>query len=99
MADVPAMMAVTPTYSWALAARLLVGAGDAPVFIGATRLVAHHFPPRRVPVMVQITGLIGQAGQLATAIPLAFVLHWAGWTPAFGSLAIVGAVVAVAVSV
>jgi len=97
MAVGQAMMAFAPNYGWALAARLLIGAGDAPVFIAATRLVAHHFPPRRVPVMVQITGLIGQAGQLATAIPLAFVLHWAGWTPAFGSLAIVGAVVAIAV--
>ncbi len=97
MAAGQAMMAFAPHYSWALAARLLIGAGDAPVFIAATRLVAHHFPPRRVPVMVQITGLLGQAGQLATAIPLAFVLHWAGWTPAFGSLAIVGAAVAAAV--
>jgi len=88
------MMAFAPDYGWALAARLLIGAGDAPIFIAATRLVAHHFPPRRVPVMVQITGLVGQAGQLATALPLAFVLHTAGWEPAFGSLAVVGAVVA-----
>lgn len=97
MAVGQAMMALAPTYGWALAARLLIGAGDAPIFIAATRLVAHHFPPRRVPVMVQVTGLLGQAGQLATAIPLAFVLHAAGWTTAFGSLAIIGAVIAAGV--
>nr|WP_255633181.1 MFS transporter [Demequina sp. TTPB684] len=92
-----AMMAFAPNFGWALAARVLIGAGDAPVFIAATRLVAHHFPARRVPLMVQVTGLIGQSGQLATAIPLAFVLHWAGWTAALGSLAIVGAMTAAAV--
>ncbi len=92
-----AMMAFAPSFGWAIAARLLIGAGDAPVFIAAIRLVAHHFAPRRVPVMVQVTGLIGQAGQLATAIPLAFVLNRVGWRPAFVVLAIVGGVAAAAV--
>lgn len=90
MAVGQAVMAFAPGFWWALVARALIGAGDAPIFIAVTRLVGIHFPPRRVPVMVQVTGLIGQTGQLATAIPLAFLLHTAGWSSAFGTLAGVG---------
>ena len=85
-----ALMAFAPGFGWALFARALIGAGDAPVFIAVARLVSQHFPPRRVPVMVQMTGVIGQTGQLATAIPLAFLLHSSGWTTAFATLAGVG---------
>jgi len=97
MAAGQALMAFAPSFGWALVARALIGAGDAPIFIAVTRLVAQHFPPRRVPVMVQVTGLIGQAGQLATAIPVAFVLHHAGWAPTFGGLGALGLVAAVSV--
>jgi MFS family permease len=79
----------------ALVARVLIGAGDAPVFIGATRLVAEWFPPRSVPVMVQVTGLIGQSGALASAIPVAWLLHAYGWTTTFEVLAVVGVLTAV----
>ncbi len=91
MAAGQALMAFAPGFWWAVAARALVGAGDAPIFIAVTRLVALHFPPRRAPVMVQVTGLIGQTGQLASAIPLAFLLHRSGWTVAFAALAVLGA--------
>ena len=79
----------------ALLARVLIGAGDAGIFISAVQLIAQWFPARRVPVLVQVTGLIGQSGQLASAIPLAWLLHREGWTPAFGVLAGVGALATV----
>lgn len=91
MAAGQALMAFAPEYGWAVAARVLIGIGDAPIFIAATKVVALYFPPRRVPVMVQMTGLLGQTGQLATAVPVAFALHHTGWTPTFAGLAIVGA--------
>ncbi len=94
MATGQALMAFAPGFGWALVARALIGAGDAPVFIAVTRLVAIHFPPRRVPVMVQLTGLIGQTGQLASAVPLAFLLDRSGWSPAFATLAGLGTVAA-----
>jgi MFS family permease len=94
MAVGQALLAVTDNYSLALAARLVLGLGDAPIFISATRLIAAWFPPRRVPVLVQITATMGHVGQLATAIPVAWVLHQAGWTAAFGMLAVVGLVAA-----
>ncbi|MGN8245740.1 MFS transporter [Cellulomonas soli] len=74
----------------ALVARVLIGGGDAAIFISVCRLVAAWFPPRRVPVLVQTTGLVGQAGQIASAIPVAWLLHGYGWTATFGTLAGVG---------
>jgi MFS family permease len=97
MAVGQALMAFAPGFGWAIVARALIGAGDAPIFIAVARLVTIHFPPRRVPVMVQLTGLIGQTGQLVSAIPLAYVLHRSGWSPAFASLAVLGAVTAAVV--
>jgi MFS family permease len=92
------MMATTENFTWAILARVLIGAGDAPIFISASRLVAHWFPPRRAPQMVQLTAQIGQAGQLATAIPVAWLLHAQGWPTTFLVLAGMGVVAAVVVS-
>ncbi|WP_296664548.1 nitrate/nitrite transporter [Demequina sp.] len=93
------LLAVTESVPIALVARLLIGAGDAPIFIGAMRLIVYWFPPRRVPMLVQVTGLIGQAGQLATAIPVAALLHAAGWTTTFATLAGVGTAIAFVASI
>lgn len=88
------LLAFADTVPTALLARVLLGAGDAGIFISAIRLVAEWFPPHRAPVMVQVTGLIGQSGNLASAIPVAWLLHHHGWTAAFGTLAAVGAAAA-----
>lgn len=84
------LLAFTDNISMALVARVLIGAGDAPVFIAATRLVPEWFPPRRAPLMVQVTGTLGQLGQIASAIPVAWLLHLKGWTFAFAALAALG---------
>ncbi|MEZ3160194.1 MFS transporter [Microbacterium sp. BWT-B31] len=81
------VMALSPDVGIAIAARMLLGAGDAAVFPGVLRLIATWFPAQRGPVMVQLTGLVGQTGQLVSVIPLAALLHATTWTVAFGSLA------------
>ena len=83
-------LAFADTLWLALAARVLIGAGDAPIFVAATRLVSEWFPPRRAPLMVQTLGMLGQVGQIASAIPVAWLLHQQGWTPAFAILAALG---------
>ncbi len=80
-----------------LVARVLVGAGDAMTFISVLRLVPAWFPARRAPLVSQLTGLIGQAGQIAAGYPLVAGLRGAGWTPTFATAAAVGVVVAVLV--
>jgi MFS family permease len=78
----------------AVLGRVLVGAGDAMTFISVLRLVALWFPPQRAPLMMQLTGILGQAGQIAAAIPLVALLEGAGWSPSFLVAACVGVGVA-----
>ncbi len=70
--------------------RIFVGAGDAMTFIAVIRLIPLWFPVRRVPVLTQLTGQLGQIGQLISIAPFAWVLHSAGWGPAFVGLAALG---------
>ncbi|KHK98976.1 MFS transporter [Microbacterium mangrovi] len=91
------LMAFSPNVGVAIFARMLLGAGDAAVFPSLMRLIALWFPAQRGPVMVQVTGLVGQAGQLVALIPLAALLHATTWTIAFGSVAGLSALFAILV--
>ena len=90
-------LAVATSVPQALAARVLVGTGDALTFISVLRLVPAWFPARRVPMLTQVTGMLGQLGQVASAIPLVALLNGPGWTPAFLAAASLGALSAVLV--
>jgi MFS family permease len=90
-------MALSPSVGVGILARMLLGAGDAAVFPAVLRLVATWFPAQRGPMMVQLTGIVGQAGQLVALVPLAALLHATSWSVAFGSVAGLGVVFAVLV--
>jgi MFS family permease len=75
----------------AIVARAIVGLGDALTFISVLRLVPHWFAPRRVPLVMQLTGICGQLGQVLSAVPFLAVLTGAGWVAAYTSAAAVGA--------
>ncbi|WP_449278522.1 MFS transporter [Leucobacter sp. GX24907] len=77
------VMATVADVRFAILARILVGAGDACVFISVMRLLPEWFPVRRLPTMSQLVGLIGQAGQLVSVAPLAFVVGTFGWVNGF----------------
>lgn len=76
-------LAFAPAIWVALIGRVLVGAGDAMTFLPASRLLASWFSGRILPFLAQALGTTGQLGQLLSAIPLSFVLHSFGWTPAY----------------
>jgi MFS family permease len=95
MATGQLVLALAPSLGVAYLGRALVGAGDAMTFISVLRLVTAWFPGRRVPVLSQLTGLIGQLGQVLSAVPLVSLLHGAGWTPAFVATAALGVLVGV----
>lgn len=80
-------MAVSPSVGVAILARALLGAGDAAIFPGVLRLVATWFPAQRGPLMSQLTGLVGQGGQLVALAPVAMLLHATTWSITFGSIA------------
>ena len=99
MAGGQLLLALADAPAGAVAARVLVGAGDAMTFISVIRLVPAWFAPPEVPVMTQVTGLVGQVGQILSAFPLVALLHGPGWTAAYGGAAAVGVVVALLVLV
>lgn len=96
MAGGQLLLAMATDLPLAYAARVLIGAGDACTYISVVRLIALWFPVGRVPLMTQVTGLLGQLGQLAAAVPLVAVLHLAGWQAAFVGLAAVGVLATIA---
>lgn len=88
------VMAVAPSLPAALLARALVGIGDAMTFISVLRIVIAWFPPVRVPVFTQLTGMLGQVGQVVAAYPLVLLLSELGWTRSYLVVAAAGGVVA-----
>ncbi|HYI33777.1 MAG TPA: MFS transporter [Glaciibacter sp.] len=84
-------LAFAPSIGVAVLGRILVGAGDATLFISVIRLVSSWFAGRIVPLLSQWVGNIGQLGQVLSAVPLAWALSLSGWTAAFISAASVAA--------
>ena len=78
----------------AILARILVGLGDAVVFVAVLGLVPRWFAARRVPLITQLTTILGQLGQILSAVPFLVLLHHAGWSTAFGLAAAGSALVA-----
>lgn len=75
--------AFADSYGLALLARVFVGMGDAMTFICVLRLVNTWFAPRRIPVMVQVTGVLGQLGAIGAAVPMTWALGHLGWTRSY----------------
>ena len=91
--------ALTDSYALALLARVSVGVGDATTFVCCLRLISSWFPTRRIPVMTQLTGPLGQVGTIAAAVPMTWALRRFGWERSYLAVAAVGLVVAVLVLV
>jgi MFS family permease len=89
------VLATAHAVGLAVAGRVLVGAGDAMTFISVLRLIAVWFEASRVPLLTQMTGILGQVGQIAAAYPLVSLLQGAGWSTSFLTAAFVGLAVAV----
>ncbi|NLB46258.1 MAG: MFS transporter, partial [Microbacteriaceae bacterium] len=86
-------MATVHDVSLAVLARILVGAGDACTFISVIRMLPEWFAVRQLPMLGQLTGLIGQAGQLVSVTPLAIAVDTFGWTSGFLGVAAVALLV------
>src|SRR3954451_19518798 len=57
------LLGVAGSVELAIGAPGLGGVGDAMTFISVLRLVRFRSPPRRAPVITQLTGIVGQLGQ------------------------------------
>lgn len=90
-------LALAPSISMAVLGRMLVGVGDALIFISVIRLLAAWFPLRRLPIMNQLTGQIGNCGQIISIYPFAWLMRWSNWAVAFLSLSGIGLLIAMCV--
>jgi MFS family permease len=93
------LLALADDVPTAVAARVLVGAGDAMTFISVLRVVSLWFPGRTAPLITQLTGILGQLGSVAAAYPLVALLHGTSWQATFLGAAATGLLVAVLVLV
>lgn len=87
--------AFSSSYGMALVSRGLLGCGDAMTFISVLRLGTRWFPARRGPMVAQLAGLVGMAGNLISTLVIARLLHGVGWEAAFAGSAAMGVVVLV----
>ncbi|MFC6092514.1 MFS transporter [Saccharothrix lopnurensis] len=77
------LFALADSYPLGLAARAVLGVGDAMTWISVLRLAAAHFPPRRYAVVMTLSAALGGAGNLVATVPLTLLLQHAGWTATF----------------
>jgi MFS family permease len=97
MAGGQLLLALTESLPLAIGARAIVGLGDAVTFISVLRLVPHWFPPKRVPLLTQLTGICGQLGQVLSAVPFLALLTGTTWATAYVAVAALGVVALVLV--
>lgn len=88
MCAAQACFATVASFGPALAARALLGCGDAMIFISVLRIVASWFPLSRVTLVTQLTALSGMAGGIASTWPLSWSLRTFGWTATFCAAAL-----------
>ena len=93
------LMATVTDLPLVILARILVGAGDACVFVSVMKILPEWFPIRQIPTVSQLTGLLGQAGQLVSVIPLAIAVDRFGWRSGFLGIAAVALIAMILVIV
>ena len=81
--------AFAASYPAALMARAVLGCGDALTFVSVVRFAAQDFAPRRFPLAVSVTSMLGMAGNVIATIPLTLLLHTAGWAPSFAGTGLI----------
>ena len=89
MAAAQAMFAFASSLPLAYTARMVLGIGDALVFISVMRLVPAWFPSQSSAKVTTATGPINQLGFVASAVGFSAMLAAVGWTPSFLSAALV----------
>lgn len=77
------MFALAGSYPVGLAARAVLGIGDAMTWVSVLRLAAAHFPPRRFTLVMTLSAALGGAGNMVATVPLTLLLDNVGWTVTF----------------
>ncbi|MDR6226731.1 MFS transporter [Desmospora profundinema] len=70
---------LSPTFAWATVGPLLVGIGVSGIFVGMMKTNSLWFSPRHYGAVSGVTMLLGNAGAVMAAGPLAWLLLWFSW--------------------
>ena len=62
------VLGFTANYWVAIAARMLIGLGDATAFLSVMRILPYWFPLHRTPMFTQVTSSLGQLGQFMSCL-------------------------------
>ena len=81
------VVAAAEQLPWAVFGRMVVGFGDAFVFISMIRLINGWVSGPKATRFTQLFANLGQLGQLVSAIPFAFILGISGWSVSFSAAA------------
>jgi sugar phosphate permease len=88
------LFGMADTLTIASVGRLLVGLGVSVTFISMLKLNAAWFHDRHFATMTGATILLGNAGSLLAAAPLAWVLNYVSWHTAFKAIGVFSVVLA-----
>lgn len=75
--------------------RLMMGAGSAFAFVGTLYLILRWFPARHFPIFTGLTQLMGSAGAIFGAAPMAILSLHLGWQKAMQLMSVLGVCLAV----
>jgi predicted MFS family arabinose efflux permease len=78
--------ASTENYAWLCFARLLIGAGSAPAFIGTFKISSEWFKPSLLPILVGVISAIGVLGATLAGAPMVILQESIGWRTIFYTL-------------
>lgn len=82
------LLATVDVLGWAYVARVLVGLGDACIYVSLLALIPRWFPPTVAPLLAQLAGMTSVFGQLAAVYGLLPLIQHQGWR--FGLLVATG---------
>jgi MFS family permease len=91
------LFALSPTYFWSGAGRLLVGASVAVAFVGMLKLASHWLPERHFSLASGLALFTGVVGAVTAGVPLRLLVDAFGWRPVMTVSGLVTALLAMAI--
>jgi sugar phosphate permease len=81
------LFATTHSYHIATAGRVMLGVGDAFIYLNGLRLIGNWFRPQEYATWLGLLGVAGGIGSLLATAPLALLLTRVGWRAGFVGVA------------
>ena len=80
------LFSVSPSFWWIVTARIIVGFGDALIWLNIVSVLGRWFSHRVFGRVLGVTSMSGSLGALAATVPLAVWIQASGWRLPFGIL-------------